>query len=442
MNPLGTSARLTPAKKLQRVVLASLALLLLFAAARGLSIQGLIKPVRIASGSMAPALAGPRYEIACGDCGYLWAVDAGQALGDDMVVCPNCGFSRNELSPDSLQPGRRVWIDRGAYWLRRPRRFEAVAFRDPHDPQRLAVKRVIALPGESLEVRGGELFVDGNLVRKSLDQFRAMALPVYDDRFRPKDASLSSRWRDKTQRWTRSADSYHYAGDFQPSSQLRTNPDFAWLTYHHWRCSPLPGLRTKETPVLDDYGYNLGPSRQLNYVADLALRCRVATAGEGCLAVSLHDGYDTWQIRLWPRRGEASLWRDGEQFAAGAFPRRWDDGWILEAAHCDGRILAAIDGREAIVHACELPKREFHPSPQPFALGAAGLAVEASELVITRDVYYLPPPGRANWRIGPLGEDEFALLGDNASISQDSRSWTNPQIERSRIRGLVHRTAR
>jgi hypothetical protein len=330
-----------------------------------------------------------------------------------------------------------VLIDRGAFWLRQPKRFEPTAFRDPTAPDRLAVKRVVASPGESLEVRGGELFIDGRIVRKSLAQFRAMAVPVYDDRFRPRDSSLPARWRDDTRRWARSGESYHYAGDLQPSSQLRSEPQFAWLTNYHWRCSSLPGLRTKETPVLDDYGYNLGPSRQLNFVTDLALSCRVKTDGEGCLAIALDDGRYNWQIRLWPRRGELALGRNGEKFVGGDFTRRNDEAWLLEAAICDGRILAAIDGLEVLAHEYDVPLSGLRPSSQPFALGAAGLAVEASDLIVTRDIYYLPPPGRGNWKIGPLGDDQYVLLGDNTAVSQDSRSWKHPEIDRSQLLGPV-----
>jgi hypothetical protein len=153
--------------------------------------------------------------------------------------------------------------------------------------------------------------------------------------------------------------------------------------------------------------------------------------------VALRGGDGEWQIRIRPRQGDVSLWRDGEELAAGGFPRRWDEVFMLEAAMCDGRIVAAIDGQEVLAHVNEAVGAEVKPSSQPFALGATGLAVEAGELVITRDVYYLPPPGRGNWKTGRLGEDQYVLLGDNAAISQDSRSWTEPAIGRSRLLGPV-----
>ncbi|MBW3597101.1 MAG: hypothetical protein KY475_07480, partial [Planctomycetes bacterium] len=313
--------------------------------ARIAAIQGFVKPVRIVSGSMAPALLGPRYELACGDCGYRIQIDATQTQAFNSAVCPNCGFAGNDLDAASLAAGERVLIDRGAFWLRSPRRFEAVALPDPLELKRLSVKRIVGLPGETIELRGGDVYADGRLVRKSLEQLRETRVPVHDDRYRPED--LPPRWNDDNG-WSQSGGVYTYPGD----SQSSRDPEFAWLTYRHWRCSPLPGLRTKESPVLDDYGYNLGPPRTLNPVSDLMLQCRVQTIGEGCVAVSLHDGQETWRLRLRPRRGEASLHRAGQEVATASFPRIEDETpFLLEAAICDRQVLAAVDGETIITHA-------------------------------------------------------------------------------------------
>jgi signal peptidase I len=42
-----------------------------------------------------------------------------------------------------------------------PTRGSVAVFRYPHDPSRLFIKRVIALPGESVRVFGGSVFIDG-----------------------------------------------------------------------------------------------------------------------------------------------------------------------------------------------------------------------------------------------------------------------------------------
>lgn len=48
--------------------------------------------------------------------------------------------------------------------VREPRRGDVVIFEYPRDPSRDFIKRVIGLPGETVEVRDGKVYVDGQLV--------------------------------------------------------------------------------------------------------------------------------------------------------------------------------------------------------------------------------------------------------------------------------------
>jgi|FaiFalDrversion2_1042247.scaffolds.fasta_scaffold01228_3 signal peptidase I len=50
----------------------------------------------------------------------------------------------------ALLPGDRLLVDPAAYRAREPRRGDIVLLRDPHERRRLLVKRVIALPGETV----------------------------------------------------------------------------------------------------------------------------------------------------------------------------------------------------------------------------------------------------------------------------------------------------
>lgn len=61
----------------------------------------------------------------------------------------------------SLQIGDRVMVDKLAYRFRGPRRFEIVVFHDPEAPTRDLIKRVVALPGEKLEIRARQVFING-----------------------------------------------------------------------------------------------------------------------------------------------------------------------------------------------------------------------------------------------------------------------------------------
>jgi signal peptidase I len=50
-------------------------------------------------------------------------------------------------------------IDELSYFFREPRRGEVVVFRYPRDPKQYFIKRVIGLPGETVEISGGRIHI-------------------------------------------------------------------------------------------------------------------------------------------------------------------------------------------------------------------------------------------------------------------------------------------
>ncbi len=53
-----------------------------------------------------------------------------------------------------------------AYVFRAPRRGDVVVFRYPIDPTRDFVKRVVGVPGDTVEIRRGEVFVNGEAIEE------------------------------------------------------------------------------------------------------------------------------------------------------------------------------------------------------------------------------------------------------------------------------------
>ena len=98
-------------------------------------IQGLLRPVRVVSGSMADVLPGPHWEVVCRDCRFRFRCGT-DFPPDQYAVCPNCGYTANPLEDAAIRPGRRVWIDRWSTRLRPPRRWEVVVA-PAHQPSAL-----------------------------------------------------------------------------------------------------------------------------------------------------------------------------------------------------------------------------------------------------------------------------------------------------------------
>lgn len=75
-----------------------------------------------------------------------------------------------EVEGRSMQPrlhdGERILVDKLSPRLRGIARGEVVVFRSPADTRRYLVKRTIGLPGETIEVRAGKVFVDGSEIEE------------------------------------------------------------------------------------------------------------------------------------------------------------------------------------------------------------------------------------------------------------------------------------
>jgi len=64
---------------------------------------------------------------------------------------------------DRLAPFIDIWDDsRTLFPFNSPDRADIIVFRFPKDPSRDFVKRVIALPGETVSMKRGEVFIDGD----------------------------------------------------------------------------------------------------------------------------------------------------------------------------------------------------------------------------------------------------------------------------------------
>jgi signal peptidase I len=430
---------------------AAAAILALLLAVRLGSFQGLVRPVRIAGASMAETLRGGHFQLPCGDCGFPCRYDAQRPPTKSRVVCPNCGHGNRDLERAERLPGQRVLVDRLAYRYHAPRRWDVIAMRSHDDPDYSEVKRVVGLPGERISIRQGDIYVDGQIARKTLPQFRDTAVLVHDSGFEPR------RTRDLPARWQATTDSpwNRIARGFSCSSTVPRGTEADWLTYHHWRCfaSPLP--RSDEYAVLDNYGYNQDESRQLHRVRDLLLVAHLrlgdeVVGGGGSITLRGYDGHAWCRAVLeFPAR-RASLWRGGDWVTSATLPpAAYARHARLEFALFDRQVILAVDRRVVLAWqndgaaggGDENRAPEVTASSHSFGIATDGLTVSIGRLQVFRDVYYLDPRGLGrDWAAAtPLGSDEVLVLGDNVPVSRDSRHWEQPGVPVERILGPVIR---
>lgn len=326
-------------------------------------ISGLVTPVQVAGSSMAPTLRGAHVVVTCAECGERLEVGAEFAATSPRVDCTHCGRSSTLPTGLVFRSADRLVIDRTAFARREPRRGEVVVAHSPEDGSQLCVKRVVGLPGETIEIYQGDVWIDGRPWAKPLELQRALRQRV----------ALTGEM------------------------------------------------------ITDDFAYNAGLSRVLLPVRDFMVSSELRAPRSGVLLLELRDGWEEVQTAIDVSTGKVSVRANGQLLASAQLSersqRRLAGGIVLlELSSFDRQLLLAIDSRGEL----KCPLDAAVPPPvgieRPFHSGGG---VQTWDLKLYRDIYYTRQA--VNRPLGPervtLGPDEYYLLGDNSAISIDSRSW-------------------
>lgn len=416
----------------------------------------LIEPFLIPTGSMSPTLRGEHVSTRCPRC--AWSFTFGEARAGaptdphfwfpSGVRCPQC-----ELSFDSttwlteLRGGDRILVDKWSMLVRPTERWDVVVFQDPADLQKHFIKRVVGLPGEKIELLGGDVFVDGRPVRKPSVLQARLWRPVYRSAFA----------------------AAQHIGRLPPEAPwaLLTGAVDAWSEGERvLRCSVsdpagaavrfVRPLRTGRVYNEFDAGVACADLRVAGRIdfdaasSDPAepawVEIHFAGAGHRWMAHVSADG----QVMLSRSKRESD--RPDAAAERGPLPQRDLTEWQvtrasaqipaaqsmrIEFAHVDRRSYLKINERVVLeltdrfssVDLEALRDQDLSRWVTPDAeLALRGFGQFAlSEIEIDQDVHYvrssLTRRAVADLAV-TLGPDEFFVLGDNPARSHDGREWT------------------
>jgi len=286
------------------------------------------------------------------------------------------------------------------------------------------VKRVVGLPGERMQLSGGDLFVNGE--RLSAGSGRPPAVEVFA--------------------WELDSfpDSFHYlTGNGSPWS-FNAEGDFE-LEGTSVPAGAERGMALLQRELADDLRLGNGAfARGRHQVNDGALSFEVSVpdrAASGHLRARLVEEGDIFEaeLELTAGRVHARILRSpsGEELASAdlvSMPATWTrltfenrDNQLhltLAPAEMPDDTKLALDVTYAANRPFEavLPPGITSIAPR-VAFGGDGLVARFRGLVVTRDLFWTPtgPWGsRASIELGP---DEYFVLGDNSANSLDSRYW-------------------
>ncbi len=298
--------------------------------------------------------------------------------------------------------GDRILVDKVGYLLGRPSRFDIVVFKYPLDETENYIKRLVGLPGETLTIRDGDLWIDGKIARKPESVQDDLFFEVYPG---PGPGSERERERAATSRWSLPGGSWRrIEGGFE--------------------------VRAPERESLAEYGPRITdayPWRAEGYgpheVGDVRLSFEV-TPRAGRVLAEIVDNARLHRLVLAVGEGRSFVLSGGVRLDLPGVVLPPGKASEVSFANVDDALLLGIAGKEF---------RFEYTGPEDIdhTRDAVRFGVENGEASFTgirlyRDVYWVDEGVCEGVKIPP---GHYFMLGDNSRDSKDSRKWNVHVVE-------------
>jgi len=339
-------------------------------------------------------------------------------------VCRNCGNEAKIPASAKIDGGDRILVAK----LLRPNRWDLTVFWNPESPSVAYVKRLVGLPGETLEVAGGDVFIDGTRVQKRPGTARDMWLPLYDTEFVPEriipDGPKWAPERDESG-WEQSDGHWSFTARDDTRDALVFSEGLTDRMAYNTRGS-MHTIR-RPLPVGDiQLDCLLGAiSGEGSFGFEWVFRHRrvtvtILSSGDVEIVTAPHEGLEGSQKETLKGRSDADL----SGHAILTFAVRDGHAYLMQGT----QLLALI---RVLPMEIEQAKKQLNTRDETcrLAMFARACSLKLSRVILRRDVYYQTldemQMSMLDSKVGgdriTLGDDEYYLLGDNSARSKDSR---------------------
>ena len=431
----------------------------------------------IPTGSMADTLKGAHFRLRCEQCGYRYdhgysaesrgrpaniAPSVNEPIAPAVPRCPSCGYYRITaiaqydpatkknvavIPPGQTAPvvkGDRIFVTKCIYQFLDPKRWDVIVFKNPIEPRINYIKRLIALPGETVQIIDGDIYIKGEgeeaakIARKPAHLQDELWMPIFDNDYQPimpegmklvngmiaKDRFNGHAWSQPFE----NIDGGEWNLDAKgPTVFSLDSEDVQTITYN--------------TKIGNDFraACAYDESRQfpaMPICSDLKIGFDAQASGEGDLVGATLSKYGK-QFKGYVRNGKSLvielLQDDGNFVELDAKQLGLASKGRFEFSNVDHVLTVKFAGEELVVDLNEtdvdMQYRTQMPTVSIFGKGK----LELQHIAIFRDIHYLTQMGagvnaRKILRAGPdtpleLKEDQFFALGDNSPASLDGRLW-------------------
>jgi signal peptidase I len=307
-----------------------------------------------------------------------------------------------------------------------PARWDIVIFPSPTDLRTNYVQRLVGLPGETVEIAAGDVFINNVRAARPPGVADEMWIPVSDTRCRP------ARPVAGPDSWT-------------PVGSAADDPNSDWRTDGQggWSLPDLPAARRLlfAPPITDRLVYNSDqPQGAGTLVSDVRVVLDVSRlSGKGQLSIIWSHAGRGFRASL-GRSGGAIIEDRDRQGELKLPPIDWTMPHRIEVMFRDGYAGVVCDGQvlgRMVVGPQDIgwarAREAATESPCELSISAVNCAVELKRIRVDRDVHYtsrIPAMPHLLMRACAgramvLGHDEHFMLGDNSTNSSDSRAWNS-----------------
>lgn len=378
----------------------------------------------VTGASMAPTLMGEHHASKCSECGFEMRFEI--MSSNSKFVCSNCGEGNRLTSREvkTLLGDQRLFEKCTSNLALQT--WDVVAFKSTSgDESDHKVKRIVGLPGETIALQSGDLYVDGERMAKPVHVLEKMKVLVHDSNSATKS----------NPRWMQNQQQAHF-----PVKLSRENTP---LRYRHLGCYRKRD-QIREELIKDSYGFNQTLSRSLNTVSDIGMEITLSDIADLHIEFQMRtEKYGLVQFNFQQNPDRSSLDRycvlqiRNEEIKKKTFPElrsKLPLSCVLQFWLVDGKARLIVDG--AVFGECQLHEENPAPPPPKNQIADARLEVRPSNQIVLskltahkgkvkrirvfRDLYYSDrQPGRKH----AIGKDEYFVLGDNVPVSNDSRHF-------------------
>ncbi|HSV26382.1 MAG TPA: signal peptidase I [Sedimentisphaerales bacterium] len=402
---------------------------------------------RIPTGSMANTLRGAHFRMQCPGCGYQYDygfIPENYGLRSEVVPpglvpitphdrpnlqtkCPSCGFFIPGSERREVYNGDRILVLKCIYQLFEPQRWDVVVFKNPLEPKINYIKRLIAGPGETVEIIDGNIFIDGKIARKPLRVQNELWSVIYNNDYQPINPQVprfnGRQWR---QPFENVGDSRWQVDKLRPTVfVLDVSPEeTSVMRYNTAQGNDLAAVCS----------YNaVGFATAAEQSSDLKIRFHVEHGPVGTIGATLSK-YESVYKGLVDFSGRMTITRKAAdkpevELASASLRRPGESGFRrFSFVNVDHKLKLQFGDEQLEVYMASdpngmgiIPEVVGPSSVTVFGSGRLSL----SRLALFRDIHYVSI-GHRGQRGMPftLKDDEFFVLGDNSPNSQDSRWWT------------------